>query len=96
MKAGLAFALVSVVRAQPLDEAERLLVAPHPGWKACERCELERRASRATEHVIVDARCIRPIGLDRNEVEAASPDQLTADMRPHAVELATAVASLAE
>ena len=47
-------------------------------------------------HVVVDARGVGPVGLDRDEVEAAPHDELLRDARAHPVELGRPVRRLAE
>ena len=47
-------------------------------------------------HVLIDARGIGPVGLDRNQREAAAHDELAGNARAHAVELRGPVRRLAE
>jgi hypothetical protein len=47
-------------------------------------------------NVVIDPRGVGPVGLDRDDLEAAPRDQLLGDPRAHPVELAGAVGGLAE
>jgi hypothetical protein len=71
-------------------------VAPHPGWEARERREIELRSPEATEYVVADARRIGPVGFDGDELEPAACDELARKTRSHPVKLARSVRRLAE
>ena len=47
-------------------------------------------------HVVIDARGVRPIALDGDEIKPLAFDQLARDPLPHAIELGRSVRRLAE
>src|SRR5215203_1038429 len=63
------------VRPKPPNEVEDLGVPPHPCWKSRECRERLLRGAFAVPHVLVDAKGVGPIGLDRESVEALPRDE---------------------
>ena len=87
-----------VVRAQPRDEVEDDVVAPHPRGEALEVRErlVGARVVALAAHVAVDAVGVRPIGFDGNRVETLFRDEPARDRGALAVELVGAVGGLAD
>jgi len=57
-----------VLASEPLNKFQHLLVAPHPTWKPVERflcCGTRRMMANVT----INARRVRPVGLDGDHVE---------------------------
>lgn len=84
-----------VVDAQVVHELFHLDVAPHPGRKAFKR-PLQRLFGRQLPDEMIDRRGIRPIGLDRDDVETVMLDQLPGDAGTRAIELGRAVRRFSE
>lgn len=85
----------AVVPVQPLGEGFDFAIAPHPGWKTAENMAFPRRVRQASD-VLIDMPGIRPVGLDGDDVEAMLFDQAPGDRHSGAIELAAAVACLAQ
>ncbi len=84
-----------VVVPQPVEKAQHLLVAPHPGRETLERLARRCRRREMTD-IAVDARRIGPIRLDRDDVEPVRGDQPFRDRGARPVEFGGAVRRLAE
>src|SRR5207248_2364209 len=84
-----------IVQPQPIDKRQYLLVAPHPCREA-----LKGRArlggGREVANIAVDARRIRPISLERHDVEAMLDDQMPRDRGAGTIEFRCAVRRLTE
>ena len=84
-----------IVPPQPVNKAPDLVVAPHPGRKARKRGPLRRRKLEVPD-IMVDARGIRPIAFDGDEVESLFVDERTRDLLAQPIELRGAVRRLAD
>src|SRR5579872_6991707 len=86
---------VFVFAPQPFNKFQHLDIAPHPTWKPVE-CSRGAASRRMVANITVDARRIRPVGFNGDNVEAAILDQVPGYCRSSAVEFAGAVTGLAE
>ena len=84
-----------VVRAQPVDEIRDLDIAPHPLRKAPERGAATDMDGLVPD-IAIDTRRIRPIRLDRDDIEPVPFDQPARDPRARAIELRCSVGCFAE
>lgn len=85
----------AIVSMQPVGECLDLAVAPHPGWETAENMALPCRMGQAP-HVLVDVSGIRPVGFDGHDVESVLFDQTPGNCCTGAIELAGAMACLAQ
>jgi len=81
--------------AQPFGEVLDFGVAPHPGREAAKR-RLRTGYSGPMTHIAIYHRGIRPVSLDRHNVETMLFDQPPGDQRACTVELGGAVAGFAQ
>ena len=80
---------------EPVQERADLAVPPHPGGEAREG-RLRHLGPRQPAHIGVIDRGIRPIGFDRDDIEAVLLDQHRSNRRAGVVELGRAMRRLAE
>ena len=83
-------------RPQPVDESWTSSLRHIQVGKRANGVKSTRRRRPVAEDVVVDARGVGPVGLDRDELEAAPLDELLRDAGAHPIELARPVGRLAE
>src|SRR5687768_12630017 len=88
----------AVMRMQPIDEFNNIVVAPHPGWKASEAAQrfFGVPVVALAVDVSIHAKRIGPVGFPADQIESVIGDQALGDFGARAIKLVRAVAGFAE
>ena len=79
---------------EPLDEAPRLVIAPHPRREARERGRLGTVPVGQRLHVTIDTPPVGPVCLNGDDAKSTAADELPGDAGAQAIELGGAMRGL--